>query len=71
MLDHVFVDIIKKDMFMHGGEGVGDREFTDKTVHRHVFWRQFTDKIGDSSPTYLKTVHRQTYYFICFDVDSK
>ena len=35
------------------------RQFTDKTVHRHVFWRQFTDKIGDSSPTDLKTVHRQ------------
>ena len=30
-----------------------------ETVHRHVFCRQFTDKIGDSSPTYLKTVHRQ------------
>ena len=26
-----------------------------ETVHRHVFWRQFTDKIGDSSPTHLKT----------------
>ena len=21
------------------------------TVHRHVFWRQFTDTFGDSSPT--------------------
>ena len=32
-----------------------------ETVHRHVFWRQFTDKIGDSSPTDLKTVHGQKY----------
>ena len=27
------------------------RQFTDRTVHRHVFWRQFTDTFGDSSPT--------------------
>ena len=30
-----------------------------ETVRRHVFLKQFTDKIGDSSPKYLKTVHRQ------------
>ena len=35
---------------------MGPRQFTDKTVHRHVIWRQFIDEIGDSSPTYLKTV---------------
>ena len=35
----------------------GPRQFADKTVHRHVLWRQFTDKIGHSSPTNLKTVH--------------
>ena len=35
------------------------RQFTDKTVHRHTFWRQFTDRIEDSSPTELKTGARQ------------
>ena len=30
-----------------------------ETVHRQLFWRQFTDKIGDSSPTNSKTVLRQ------------
>ena len=33
--------------------------YSSETVHRHAFWRQFTDKIGDSSLTYLKTVHWQ------------
>ena len=36
----------------------GKRQFTDKTVHRQGFWRQFTDGIEDSTPTLLKTVHR-------------
>ena len=36
----------------------GTRQFTDKTIHRHGFWRQFTDRFEDSSPTLLKTVHR-------------
>ena len=40
----------------------GTRQFTDKTVHRHRFWRQFADKIEDSSATILKTVH-QHYCF--------
>ena len=31
-----------------------------KTVHRHL-WRQFTDTFEDSSPTLLKTVHRQNF----------
>ena len=35
----------------------GTRQFTDKTVHWHGFWRQFLDRIEDSSPTHLKTVH--------------
>ena len=38
------------------------RQFTDKTVHQHAFWRQFTDRIEDSSPTELKTVLRQIIY---------
>ena len=46
-------------------KSVESRQFTDKTVHRHWFWRQFTDKIEDSSPTLLKTVHRQNLIRIC------
>ena len=41
---------------------MGTRQFTDKTIHRHGFWRQFTDRFEDSSPTLLKTVHR--HFFI-------
>ena len=33
------------------------RQFTD----RHGFWRQFTNRTEDSSPTLLKTVHRQNF----------
>ena len=40
----------------------GTRQFTDKTIHRHSFWRQFTDRFEDSSPTVLKTVRR--HFFI-------
>ena len=36
----------------------GKRQFTDKTVRRHNFSRQFPDRIGDNSPTILETVHR-------------
>ena len=37
--------------------GRGTRQFTDKTVRRHNFSRQFPDRIGDNSPTTLETVH--------------
>ena len=40
------------------------RQFTDKTIHRRVFWRQFTDRFEDSSPTLMKTVHRQFFYHV-------
>ena len=42
----------------------GTRQFTDKTIHRHDFWRQFTDRFEDSSPTLLKTVHRHFFYHV-------
>ena len=32
----------------------GTRQFTDKTIHRHGFRRQLTDRFEDSSPTELK-----------------
>ena len=51
-------------------EDTESRQFTDKTVHRHAFWRQFTDRIEDSSPTELKTVHRQILYCIYMECHS-
>ena len=39
----------------------GTRQFTDKTIHRHGFLRQFTDRFEDSSPTLLKTVRRHLF----------
>ena len=50
---------------------MGPRQFTDKTVHRHVYWRQFTDKIRDSSPTDLKTVHRQKKCICIYGITGK
>ena len=49
------------------------RQFTDKTVHRQGFWRQFTDRIEDSSPTLLKTVHRPNFvlYLYIREVEKK
>ena len=46
------------------GDAAKSRQFTDKTVHRDAFWRQYIDIIEDSSPTELKTVHRQILYFM-------
>ena len=40
----------------------GTRQFTDKTIHRHGFRRQFTDTFEDSSPTLLQTVHQHMFY---------
>ena len=45
-------------------KGMGCGHFTDKTVHRHAFRRQFTARIDDSSLTDLKTVQRQILYCI-------
>ena len=42
----------------------GTRQFTDKAIHRHGFWRQFTDRFEDSSSTLLKTVHRHFFYHV-------
>ena len=39
------------EMSCYPGRGI--RQFTDKTVHRHGFWRKFTDRIEDSSPALL------------------
>ena len=44
------------------------RQFTDKTVHRHGFLRQFTDRIEDSSPTLLKTVHWQNFILYLYSI---
>ena len=40
------------------------RQFTDKTVHRQGFWRQFTDRIEDSSLTFLKTVRQNFILYL-------
>ena len=52
-------------LFFHKSANLSEsRQFTDRTIHWHWFWRQFTDKIEDSSPMLLKTVHRQNWTHI-------
>ena len=62
---HFFVMTKLTPVQTYGERCVGEtRQFTDKTIHRHGFWRQFTDSFEDSSPTLLKTVHRHFFYHV-------